>query len=365
MPKAPLPEDLEIRTFDGDTERLAKLIYKSWLYDKKRSSIFMEYDKDWLDWNFDMPGQEKRHLLAAYKDNEPVGFLCSLNRDMVYKNKVRSNCLTGTLMTVHPDYRRRGIAWNLIQQAKDRVVDKAFNSKYGAFFGYLYTRRASAPLTAKMAKMYKPMGVSVEVMLKAKHMAKVLRPEKLGEAPSIGFLSRFIMKRKAPVPEARPKGEVRLLRPGDHKELMNAFNAYAKKVDFARAWNKKTFARQFKHEPVSDTLVLERDGRVAGAVNYHRVRLCDSGKLFPISEIDNVLFPPEPEEATAFMAEVLRQMKAEGHYATMVYKFDYFDIKPLKEVGFITYPRVVLFLGHAFHPDIDLKKVKSAYIDFR
>lgn len=354
--------EYDIRSYDGSMEELADLIYRSWKADVDRSPMFLEYNPEWLHWLLKGPGMDPALQIGAYKGDEPVGFLCLLPRTMYHLQNKKLEALVGTLLTVHPDHRRKRIAWNMASHAKDVIFEK---TDYRVMFSYLYTRRASAPLMKKLIKRYTTFGVTFEVIFKAKHLIKVLDREALDRAKGLGFLQKWALKRKAGIPELGPKGKVRPFRPTDTKELMAKFNDYRKTVPMSRAWNREEFQWQFDHPPVSYTLVLENDG-IEGAINYNVINGCLLDQTFPVAEIDNILLPDNKEEAAGFLAEVMRRI-AEKHGSVLlsIYNFHYFDPEPMKTCRFMTYPRVLLFLGATYQGELDFKPIDKCYVDFK
>lgn len=352
----------ELRPIGNNTDELADLIFDSWKADSRRSVMFMEYNKDWLDWNFNAPGQDRDFLVGAYRNGRLYGFTCGLNRSVIYKGSITGKALVGTLLTVHPGHRRKRIAWNMIEYMKTKFLDQG----YDLFYGYLFARRASAPLIKKLtAKYKKPLGVKVTTMLKGKYMVKVLERDALDSAKGIDALQKWYMRRNSTMKPINGLGEMRSLCDADIPVLLKMFNSYRNKVDLARAWKENELRWFFNHPPVSQTVVYEEGGRVTGAINFYRINIWISGSILPMVEIDNMLLPESSREAASFLFKWLEMVKEEGVVIASAYNTKYYDMTPFKENLFITYPRVLMFLGHSFNPDIRLDRVNSSTMDFR
>ncbi len=355
-----------IRPFKGDTGPLADMIYDSWLADVEKSSVFRRYDKDWLDWTFNAPDQEPNLINAAYVDDVPVGFLVLLNRHIVFRGQTEANSLLGTLMTVHKDYRSEGIGWRLVQHAIDQVMSGNVKDNYSVLLGFIQPQRGTAPLLAKVIDSCLPGDASSKNVLTVQHQVKILRPEIVSEASKLDFINDKVLDEKVPIPDHPVSGSVEPMRSSDVHDIMDMLNGLSDRADLARVWDEESLKWQLNHAPVAKTFVLRDRFGIQGAVNYHRIEMCDGGELFPVAEIDNLLLPDEHDEARGFMSEVLRKLRDdEGVSAVVIADTGYFDRSALWEVGFLEYPRPVNLMGHSFAPGIDLGRVHSVYLDFR
>jgi len=194
------------------------------------------------------------------------------------------------------------------------------------------------------------------------HQAEPLRgPARIG---LWGPLRRRLEHIPKPGPVA---GRVRNYRQADLGRCLELLNAYQKNpaLKFARIWEAESLSKQLEFQDLAFTQVYEKEGNIEGLFNYYILPL--RGKVtVKVGVMENVYFGNmSPEERSALLAAVLKQVVSEGCAAMVGCNFQYYDQQVLRSARFLSYPGYAHFFARG-DPDLvrTLRPLKAREICF-
>jgi hypothetical protein len=253
---------IEIRTYDGEPAELAAFCTAVWR-DRYRDKMTVPlWNGPFFEWELfsDAPGA-RDYLVAAYDGGRLVGALPSKPVNFHWQGQTLPGSF-GSFFSVDPAYEKQAISLKLVLEQRRR--HRARNVPF--FTGYVIRRDPSA-MGPKFWKRLPDMYVASKLNL----WIRMLDHRTVGESLFSTFERRgsqvlgwFQLRPKPP----RPDAGIRPYRDTDLPDCLRLVNELSRSTDFGLVWDEATLARQLSFKEIPRTIVTERDGRVAGFVNY-------------------------------------------------------------------------------------------------
>ena len=213
----------KVVTFDGDTQALSELVYRSWLHDIQKTKYMFRYTKEWLDWLLNAPSADRELQVEVRHKGERVAFFCCLPTTVMYrKREVRAGL--ATLITVAPEHRGMKLAWKMSFELKRRLKKRG----YDMFYAFINAGRSSY----QMAQKYIGRGSKLVELIRADSMVRVLDPEVVQRANRTRWYENLYMKLTTNI----PPGEARPAEVEDLEEIYALLQRYSKNVELAKVW---------------------------------------------------------------------------------------------------------------------------------
>jgi GNAT superfamily N-acetyltransferase len=253
---------IDIRSYAGDFGDVAELNRKVWIESYGGRMWFPLWDPAFLRCQFGVEGEAL--CLAAFDGATLVG--SSLTTP--YSLRIGSSALPiglTSLVTVEPQYRHLGVTMRLLEALRRRQQTLGIAFSLGIVTG----DRASLAhrFWAQYAKTYPQnlrflfgFGIWTKILAPAAfERAAILRRERWG-AIGLGPILRLIPFRQDP--------DIRAYRVTDLIACARLLDMVTTSFDWALVWTPERLARQLC-SPGTQSIVLERDGRLRAMVNYH------------------------------------------------------------------------------------------------
>jgi len=345
------PSGLSLEPFRGDYEGLERMAHSSWRDEYGISSFPNFYRPAFLRYLFGRI-KEKDHLIAAYRDGEIVSFLGNVPHTFGFRGRTYRGTWSCLLVT-RKELLRKGHAVAIINEAL-RV-----NQKYQ--YDFALATFETGHRSTLMLRRLQAEGNRLEWMKKIRVIARILDLKRVGESEGLKTWEKAAVKLigGAKKPRQGDDAAVREYRPQDLDHCLALFNAYKDKIELARSWEADELAWELHFPEVAQTLVYEKEGRVAGAINF----ICHD-HLGKSKErwawINHVAYPDlSPRERHRFVQTFLRHIRAKGFIGAIEWTKDYYPQGPFYRAHFFPYFRSVNMYSWTFNPEISLAKVRA------
>jgi len=342
---------VSLEPFRGDYEGLERMAHSSWRDEYGISSFPNFYRPAFLRYLFGRI-RGKDHLIAAYRDGEIVSFLGNIPHAFQFKGRLY-RATWSCLLVTRKELLRKGHAVAIINEAL-RV-----NQKYRYDFA-LATFETGHRSTLMLRKLQSG-GNRLEWMKKIRVIARILDLRRVRESEGLKTWEKAAVKliggdRRPPNGE---EAAVREYRREDLDSCLTLFNAYKDKIELARSWDADELAWELHFPEVAQTLVYEKEGRIAGAINF----ICHD-HLGKSKErwawINHVAYPDlAPRERRRFVRAFLRYIRARDFIGAIEWTKAYYPQGPFYRAHFFPYFRSVNMYSWTFNPEISLSKVRE------
>lgn len=345
--------EISIEPFRGDIEALEKMALYSWRNEYGVESFPNFYRPAFLRFLFE-PLKDKRHLIAAYRGDEIVSFLANLPRKFHYKGNVYDAVLS-CIMVTRRDLLRQGLGLAIINEGLK--INREM--KYDFALMTLEKGHRSTLLVQKLKKE----GHVVEWVKKITVMARILDLDRVFSSEEVKTWERLALKIIKADKAPKPKSDLSLreYRKADLDGCLELLNRYTNHVRLARIWQRDELDWELDHPDVSKTLVLERDGKTEGMINFiYHEHLGKTTERW--AWINHVAFPEltSPERAD-FMRNFLCYIKGNNCIGAIEWTKKYYPMTPLYSARFFPYFRSVNMMSMTFNPEISLHKIPDVY----
>lgn len=345
--------DISLEPFRADYEALERMAHASWRDEYGDASFPNFYKPAFLHYLFDRL-KDRDHLLAAYRGGEIVGFLANLPQRLHLQGRIY-RAVYSCLLVSRKEFLRRGLATALIEEAL------RLNRRHGYDFALLTLEAGhrSTKLMEKMAAAGRPL----EWVKKIRVIARILDLERValseGLKPWEKAAVRLIGGHRPP-----PPAETSCLRPyrsGDLDSCFGLLNGIKDRVRLALVWDVEELAAELDCPGVARTLVYEKEGRVAGLVNFiehdHLGRTVERWAW-----LNHVAYPDlKPPERRRFVLDLLRLLHREGFLGAIEWTKNYYSLKPLYSARFFPYFRAVNLMAWRLEAPISLRNIPDVY----
>lgn len=348
----PAQTGVSIEPFRGDLEGLEKMAHSSWRDEYGVSSFPNLYRPAFLRYLFGRLKQ-KDHLLAAYRGEEIISFLANLPHTFHFQGKICRGILSCLLVT-RREWLRQGLALTTINEGL------RLNQKYK--YDFSLATFETGHRSTLMVKKLQAEGQRLEWMKRLNVVARILDLRRVAASEGIKIWERAAIKiiggsRK---PGKGGEGAVREYRPDDLDACLSLFNSYKDTIELARVWDRDELAWELAYQDVSQTLVFEKDGRVAGVINFiYHDHLGKTKERW--AWINHVAYLSLIErEQISFIKAFLRYLKDKDCIGVIEWTKKYYPQRPLYRARFFPYFRAVNMYSWTFNPELSLQRVRSA-----
>ena len=297
---------LEVRTFDGDAHEIARFTQEVWRTSYYRKVPTPVWDENYFDWQLlsERPGGSD-YLVAAYEGGKLVGSLFAEE----FKFRLREEEFKGAFsswLTVHPDYRRRGLGKQLAEEQCRRLLER--DAKFLLGFG-IKSKNSSGP------KFWASFSEKTVLLGQVGLWIRMLDHRAVSEW-DVSLFNRLgsrllgVVQRKPSA--SRQPTSIRCYRPDDLPACLELINNKLDEVDMGCVWSAARLAHQLDYKGIPSTLVAESSGRVAGLINYYKLTLLGRSYL-EAAVIDHFVTDNLTwRERSDLLETALAQMQAEG-----------------------------------------------------
>lgn len=340
-----------LEPFRGDYEGLERMAHSSWRDEYGISSFPNFYRPAFLRYLFGRI-QGEDHLIAAYRGGEIVSFLGNVPHAFRFRGRVYRGTWSCLLVT-RKELLRQGHAAAIIKEAL-RV-----NQKYRYDFA-LATFETGHRSTLMLRKLQAE-GNRLEWMKKIRVIARILDLGRVARSEGLKAWEKAAVRLigGSKKPREGEAASVREYRPEDLDDCLSFFNAYQDKIELARVWERDELAWELHSPDVAQTLVFEKEGRAAGAINF----ICHD-HLGKSKErwawVNHVAYSDlAPGERFRFVQGFLRHIGARGFIGAIEWTKNYYPQGPFYRARFFPYLRSVNMYSWTFNPEISLAKVRE------
>jgi len=346
---------VSIEPFRGDYENLERMALLSWREEYGEASFPNFYRPEFLRYIFERvkPG-ERDHVLAAYRGDEILGFMGNVPQKFHYRGGVYPATYS-CLLVVRRDALRQGLASNLIGEAL-RVNDRY---KYAfSLFGLETGHRST-----KMIEKFVREGRRVEWVKKFRVIARVLDLDRVAASEGLKGWERAAIKAMGSHRPPKPEGSIALreYRPEDLDGCAALLDRYRQSVTLALVWDRAELGRELLYPGVVQTLVCEKNGKIAGLLNfiYHN-HLGKTAEKW--AWIHHLAYPDlDGTQRLDFIHAFLRYIRGAGCLGAIEWTRGYYPQRAFYRARFFPYFRAVNLCAWIFEPGLKFGKIKDVY----
>jgi len=349
-----MADEYSIETFRGDYDGLERMAHASWRDEYGEASFPNFYRPAFMRYLIErIPAEKRDHVVAAYRGGQIIAFFLNLPQKFFFRGQPCRGVYSCLLVTRKEDL-RRGVAVAVIRRALE------ISRHYGYDFA-LFTLETGHRSTKMMAKV-KEEG-RMEWIRKTGVVGRVL------DLPRAAYSERLKGYEKAAlrlIGAHRPPKRTGLLplreyRPGDLDGCLELLNTYKDSLPLAVVWDREDLGHELDCPDVSRTLVYEKDGRIAGLINFllhdHLGRTIERWAW-----VNHVAFPGlSNAERSAFIRSYLVAIQDTGFIGTVEWKRRNYPARVLYRNRFFPYPRGVNQMSWTFNPDLSLANIPDVY----
>ena len=351
---------IEIRTFEGDAAEFSEFTTGTWRKSYEGKMPVPLWSPSYFRRELLPTDDDARdYLVAAYDGTRLVGSHPARSVRISLHGS-EEDATWGSFLTVDPEYRRQGIAQKMHAEFQRRHRERGAKVN----FGYLYIRSI------------KSMGP--KFWLKQPEGTMVVRKSGIwGRALDHGAVARFELyrieswsSRVLSLVQRRPKAprDMTGIRPYKREDLADCLELVrdrAASADLAYVWSEEELSRLLDWEDLSRTVVLERDGRVGGLVNYYRLEFLGRGRM-AAGVIDLLAFGGlAPAARRRLLRAALAQMAEEGLHAAMYLRGSWYAWRELLGAGFSPFVPEYYYVGNKMDLDLPLQKARRVHVLWR
>ncbi len=351
---------IEIRTFEGDAVELSEFTTRMW--------------RKWYEGRMPVPlwspsffrrellpteDDPRDYLLAAYDGTRLVGSRPARSV-RIWLHGSEEDATWGSFLTVDPEYRRQGIAQKMHAEFQRR--HRARGAKVNFLFLYVRSIESMGP------KFWLKQPEGTVVVRKSGIWGRAL--DHAAVARSERYRIESWSSRALSLVQRRPKGphDQTGIRPYKGEDLANCLELVrdrAASADLAYLWSEEELSRLLDWEDLSRTVVLERDGRVGGLVNYYRLDVLGRSRM-AVGVIDLLAFGSLAAAARwRLLQAALAQMAEEGLHAAIYLRGSWYAWRHLLGAGFLPFLPEYYYMGNKMEPDVSLENLRRVHVLWR
>ncbi len=344
---------ISIEPFRGNLEELEQMAHSSWRDEYGIESFPNFYRPAFLRFLFDRI-KDKGHLIAAYRGDEIVSFLANLPQRFRFDNKFY-RAVYSCLMVTRKELLRKGIGTALIEAALE------LNRKFQYDFSLLTLEKGHR--STSMIKKLEATGHPVEWVKRNYVVARVLDIDRVAFSEGLKGWEKAAIRiigahRK---PERRLSVPIREYREEDLDKCLALINQYGDKIRLALVWEKEELGWELDYPDVSRTLVYEKEGEVAGLINF----ICHEhlGKTREKwAWVNHVAYSElTHQEKARFVEAFLSYIQDAGFVGATEWTRRYYSMVPFYRARFFPYFRSVNLVSWTFNPELSLKNIPAVY----
>ena len=254
---------LHLDHFRGSAEELVTFVNEVWKQTYAGKMTFPCWTTPFFEWQFRLSSDSPRcNLIAAYDGSRLAGVL--LGTSYPFRSPVgRHPGSQWSWLTVHPDYRDRGITKLLDQERTRRQFEAGSRLIVGfRYFGSRYS----------MSEQPRPGKENRKFNRKIGFWARVLDGSRFSEwhwNRCEGLLAKST-RRLFELREPRdPRAVMRRFEPRDIDACLELVRQSYGSLSLAIDWDHESLQHQLSGNSVPQTHVFEVDGKIIGFINFH------------------------------------------------------------------------------------------------
>jgi len=344
---------ISIEPFRGDVEGLERMAHSSWRDEYGVESFPNFYRPSFLRFLFDRIA-DKRHLLAAYRGGEIVSFLANLPQRFRFRGETYLGVYS-CLMVTRKELLRKGLGKAVIAEAL-----KA-NKEFQYDFALLTLEKGHR--STHMVKKLEAAGHPVQWVKRNYVIARILDLERVATSEGLKRWERAAIRAIGAhkEPKATPSLPVREYRPGDLDGCLELLNGYQDQVPLSLVWDREELGLELACPDVSQTLVVEKEGKVEGLINFiYHDHLGRSRERW--AWMNHVAYPRlSPRERHAFIQAFLAYIRDRGCVGAVEWIRKYYPMESLYRARFFPYFRYVNLVSWTFRPGLSLAGLPAVY----
>lgn len=347
---------------EPEIDEIIALMNRVWL-DVYHDEGFFRFDRNLFDWYARDSFRRNDCFWLAFGagSRRIIGFGLVMPRMMMVHGGGPYLFAYGSLITVDPEFQRRGIARAIWEQAA--ATGKSLGVK------------GSLALVEDGSKGLKTVDRDLlEHLLSLwTHEHAYIRPLAVGELGrylNMKWYERVavqLLKGVAPVDDPR----IRDVGPGDHDGVRDLLNAYSRDLDLSRVWDLEELALYYAN-PVIRGKVLEVDGEVQAVVNAAVVPFSIKGHVGTIAIMENLHYERIPFADQRLLVRALLHDLKSAHVAFATdFGIGYSAPRPIRSNKFVKYVRKqTLYFFPVADPEDEIvhklqERCGTTYIDVR
>jgi len=344
---------ISLEPFRGDYEALERMAHASWRDEYGAASFPNLYKPAFLKYLFDRI-KDRDLLVAAYRGNEIAGFLANIPQRFHFQGNIYQAAYS-CLLVSRKEFLRQGLATALIEDAL------RLNKKY--HFDFALLSLETGHRSTKLIEKMEAAGHPVERVKGWGVIARILDLERAAASEGLKGWEKAAVKLIGG--HRRPKGtgplSLREYRSDDLDSCLGLLDRIKDTAPLALVWDKDGLAQELYRPGVCQTLVFEKEGKVAGLLNFvyhdHIGRTVERWAW-----VNHVAFPGlTPAERVLFVQDFLRYVQAAGCLGAIEWTKKYYSLKPFYRAHFFPYPRGINLMAWMFNPEISLRNIKRVY----
>lgn len=351
---------IEIRTYDGDPEEFRRFSLGVWRQTYEGRMPLPLWESDYFEWQWIPESAADRHyLVAAYDGSRLVGSL--LGEAFRFRLREREfDATMGGWMTVDPEYRKQGIGSRLFDEQRRRHLGRGAVFHLG--YGYVGSSAAMGP------RFWRRFDKNTVILGKVGFWARVF-DHRAAAAWDLNRVDRVGTRLLGLVQNGRPRpthdAGIRPYCSDDLDDCLALAHGLLEKVDLGYVWGRDRLARQLEYRGIPRTIVMERDGRVAGFVNYYAVDFLAEGTL-RVGVIDLAGFGSlSASDGRDLLRAAMNRMVDEGIQLALILRLPCYRGSSFLRTGFVAMPRDFELVCVRMIPDFSLGGAKRVHVHWR
>lgn len=343
---------IEIRDFDGDLDALGAMAYET-LLEERGNDNWLDYYRPEVARCLFAEVPDPRFLIGAYDGGRLVAFVANLPR----RYRLNGQSYLGvwsTMLAARRDY--RGAAVYLIAECLRRSRD------FGGDLAIVTIERKgrrSVHLYNDYLRPRFPL-IRVRTMIPFSHavdFAAILRTQDLSWPERAGVR---LWGAHRPLTRPTVTGLVRPGRPTDADAILALLDRYSDRNCLVRVFSREALARRLAWPAVTATVVYERDGAVAGFVNFTAHDLVSQRGRGRWAWLDFLSWDGlSRAEQAALLAGVWQAAQELGCIGLLDWSKGYYDTAPLWRARFVPYPNFIELNIWQLNPQFPVRSIRA------
>ena len=342
---------IEIRDFDGDLEALSAMAHEAWL-EAHGDETWPDLYRPELTQHLFADVEDPRLLIGAYDGARLVAFAANLPRIYRFRGQTYRGVFS-CMLVARKGY--QGAAAYLFADGLRR------NEAIDADFA-LMTMEKNGRMWRAFEKHLKPRK-RIQALTTICPIFRVVDLERFAEAEDLSWYKAATVKllgAHRPIAAPSVAGTVRPYRPSDLDGALALTERYPDQKGLVRVFDVEPLARQLHTEGITSTVVYERDGAVAGFVNFSAYPIVSNRGAHPHAWIDFLHWEGlTGGERKALLAGVWEASRSRGCIGILAWNTGYYATGALFRSRFIPYPRFAELDLWILNPRLSLEGVEA------
>ena len=351
---------IEYKTFEDGPEEAARFTASVWHPAFGGKVIIPIWTGDYFDWELfaGRRGGDEDYLIGAYHGGKLIGTLFAEEFDFYLHGRVVRGGAASWLAVAH-DYRDRDIAKNMYKELQKRLLKRGAHVLMGWFL---------RPRKGRVGHKFWSQNSNLVDIDDVGCWARLLEHQACARwetSRTLGLLSGALGLVQGPPKVVAPTDGIRSYEYADVTACRELVDPLMRQQDFGYVWTTSRLNHQLQYKKMPRTLVAERDGRVAGFLNYYPLKFLGREPLQGAMIDLAVLHTLPPKTSRRLVATALTQMREEGIAFVITLRTHCQQGHPFALNGFIPMPPQTGFGIILVNESFDLGRIKTYYAHVR